>query len=504
MAPIESQRRLGMSAALAALFASLAAALLLVATAPATALADWPSYGHDLSGTRNAGGAGPSPAQAATLQQLWSFTSTQGDITGTPVVAGGEVVVGSRDGTVYALSAATGAVIWSRAVGPQVNGTAAIAGGIVYVPVNIDEDTGSGHPSVVALSLLTGIPLWQTTIDSQPGADVYGSPVVAGGKVYIGASASYAEENLPLVHDRGSVVALNALTGAVVWRTYTVPPGDDGGAVWSTPAIDPATGLLYVGTGNAYHAPAAATTDAVLALDARTGALVASFEATAGDVNQDGSGIDADIGASPNLFTSPSGQQLVGEGDKAGDYWALDRRTLARVWETNVGPGGEIGGILGSTASDGSAIYGPDTQNTETWSLSDGGAPRWTTTASGGYHLGPVAVANGVVYSTDNQGYLVARSTADGSLLTQLPLGAASWGGVSISGGTVFAAAGTPGQTTGYVDAFRPCSAAASVAPGLLSGPVGAIASALDAAGQPALGATVVGLNCALLVHNGL
>jgi polyvinyl alcohol dehydrogenase (cytochrome) len=109
--------------------------------------------------------------------------------------------------------------------------------------------------------------MWQTTIDDQPGSDVFGSPVVANGVVYIGTSASYAEDKLPLAHDRGSVVALDAATGAMKWKTYTVPVGDDGGAVWSTPSIDAATGLLYVGTGNAYHAPAAGTTDAVLALD---------------------------------------------------------------------------------------------------------------------------------------------------------------------------------------------------------------------------------------------
>ena len=56
------------------------------------------------------------------------------------------------------------------------------------------------------------------------------------------------------------VIALSAKTGKIKWKTYTVPKGMDGGAVWSTPAIDRDRRRLYVGTGNAYHAPAAATT----------------------------------------------------------------------------------------------------------------------------------------------------------------------------------------------------------------------------------------------------
>jgi polyvinyl alcohol dehydrogenase (cytochrome) len=454
-----------------------AVAVLLLAClglSPAGATADWPIYGHDLANTRNAGSSGPTQAQARTLQRLWSFESTGGDFTGTPVVSGTTVVAGSNGGVIDALDASTGALLWSRRVGAQVNGSAAIASGVVYVPVNIDESSGTGNPSVVALQLTTGAPLWQTTIDKQPGADVYGSPVVANGTVYIGTSASYAEDNLPGAHDRGSVVALSASTGAVEWKTYTVPAGDDGGAVWSTPAIDTSTGLLYVGTGNAYHSPAAATTDAILALNASTGAIVGSFQATAGDVNQGFSGLDADIGASPNLLNSPAGQPLVGEGDKSGDYWSLDRRTLKLAWKANIGPGGDLGGILGSTAWDGDALYGPETQQTETWSLSGGGAIRWLSLEGGDDHIGPVAVANGVVYSTDNNGDLTARSSSNGSLLARLTLGGPSWGGVSISGDTVFAAVGTQGPT-GYIEAFTPSFLGRLLDPAqaLLGGPPG-------------------------------
>src|SRR4051794_5539853 len=104
------------------LVAASAVTLLMVGTASA----DWPVYGHDLSNTRSAGTDGPSPAEAAALHQAWSFTSSHGDFTGTPVVAGGVLVAGTNLGTVYALSAASGKLLWSRDMGEPINASAAI------------------------------------------------------------------------------------------------------------------------------------------------------------------------------------------------------------------------------------------------------------------------------------------------------------------------------------------------------------------------------------------
>ena len=64
-------------------------------------------------------------------------------------------------------------------------------------------------------------------------------------------------------------------------------------------------------------------------------------------------------------------------------------------------------------------------------------------------------MANGVVYTTDMSGTLTARESATGAVLAKLPLGAPSWGGAAIAGGSVFAVTGTTG-TTGYVVAYRP------------------------------------------------
>src|SRR5262249_9710100 len=124
-----------------------------------------------------------------------------------------------------------------------------------------------------------------------------------------------------------------------------------GVGVWSTPAVDVARGMLYVGSGNTYAPPTAPLADSILAIEYATGRLVWSRQFTAPDVFSAGHpiGKDADVGASPNLWRS-KGRALVGAGDKAGVYHALDRDTGAVVWETTLPPGGLFGGDIGSAA----------------------------------------------------------------------------------------------------------------------------------------------------------
>jgi polyvinyl alcohol dehydrogenase (cytochrome) len=224
--------------------------------------------------------------------------------------------------------------------------------------------------------------------------------------------------------------------------------------------VDSTAGRVYVGTGNAYHAPAASTTDSILALNAYTGRLVAHHQATAGDVwNATGNvaaGPDYDFGASPNLIRAPNGRTLVGAGQKSGTYWALDRRTLQPVWSVFTAQGApSVGGIVGSTAYDGKRVYGPDTPAGEEWAVNRDGKLAWLSTDGGPLQFAAVSTANGVVYTTDMSGTLTAREAGTGAVLAKLPLGAPSWGGVAVAGGSVFAVTGTSG-TTGYVVAYRP------------------------------------------------
>ena len=419
--------------------------------------ASWPFYGKDLANSRDGGSGGPSLAEVGRLGPAWSFYSEDGDFTSTPVVHRGYVVAGSNGGRVYALDGSTGEKVWDVKLGEHpINGTVAVSGKRVYVPVARPH-----APYVVALHLETGKKLWKraAVLDRQKDADVYGSPVVWRNRVYIGVSSLYGETGDAEVAVRGAVVALDKKTGKRKWKTYMVPEKHDGGSVWSTPAIDPRTGVLYVGTGNAYHAPAAPTTDAIVALSARTGRIINHYQATADDVwngtENAAEGPDYDFGASPNLFTAPDGTPMVGEGQKSGVYWALDRRTMKPAWSRTIAVGTPvIGGVIGSTASDGKQVYGPGTHAGEIWSLGLEGSYKWLSADGGPLRFNPVAVANGVVWTTDMSGYLTARDAATGAVAVRMPLGSPTWAGVSIAGGSVFVAIGTEGGA-GYLVSYR-------------------------------------------------
>jgi polyvinyl alcohol dehydrogenase (cytochrome) len=429
------------------------------------AMADWPVYGHDLANTRSAGTEGPSTVEAASLPKAWTFTSSKGDFTGTPVVAGGVLVAGSNMGTVYALDAKTGKQLWSRDTGPdQISASAAIdllapGGPTVFVPIGKE-----GDPKLLALWLRDGSVRWEAHLSQQDPStnpDVYGSPTFSNGTVYLGTSGPNFDDSTA----RGSVVAVNEASGKLRWITYTVPPGHDGGAVWATPSIDGA-GRLWIGTGNAYHDPAADTTDSIMALDSRNGRVLGHYQAVADDVfkaNENPVGPDADFGASVNLITDPKGRQLAGAGNKNGKYYALDPSTMKPAWTNQVGPGSSAGGVVGSTAHDGTHIFGSIVIDSQVWGIGDDGSPAWNSADLGTFDFSPLAVANGVLYTSDFAGFLTARDAATGTILNKLPLGSPNFGGMSVVGKAVYVAVGTgpinaqpggPGNSSGTIAAY--------------------------------------------------
>jgi plastocyanin len=121
---------------------------------------------------------------------------------------------------------------------------------------------------------------------------------------------------------------------------------------------------------------------------------------------------------------------------------------------------------VGSTATDGSAIYGPITPVGYLWSVATGGTQRWVSPTADGVHYGEsAAVANGIVYTVDLTGFLDAYDARDGVPLLHRPmvLGSGtgtnpvlSWGNVSVARNTVYAGVGISGLSDGFIIAFRP------------------------------------------------
>ena len=148
--------------------------------------------------------------------------------------------------------------------------------------------------------------------------------------------------------------------------------GPSGAAVWSSPTVDLDKGMVFVTTGDSYTDPAAATSDAFVAFDLKSGKLLWSRQITAGDaftVDCDfpeavrvncptPPGPDHDFGTSPILVTLASGRRVLIAGQKSGVVSAVDPdRQGAIVWQRKIGKGGRLGGIQWGIAADGQHVY---------------------------------------------------------------------------------------------------------------------------------------------------
>jgi len=373
----------------------------IVAGTPAPVLAghrdsgDWPMWQHDRSGSRYNGAEHAINARSVSrLTPRWAFVFPESDglQSSQPAVVNGTVYVGGHSGRLYALDARTGATRWTfdtaTVVGALPAGvTNALRDGpaVVQGTVYFGDSTGR----VYALDQRSGRLRWVRKVDSHPAAIITGSPLVWHGTVVVGVSSREymlaADDAYPCCTFRGGVVALDAKDGKVRWHRYTTPEpvrtgtttdgtpvmGPSGAAVWSSPAVDPSTGNVFVGTGNNYSGTAG-DSDSVLALDIITGATRWSRQMTHPDTwtfqcfqppNErcPDPGPDYDLGASPNVFRA-AGRTLIGIGQKSGVYHVFDARTGAIVWQSNLNTTPTdrgSGGIQWGTSTDGRRIYAP-------------------------------------------------------------------------------------------------------------------------------------------------
>jgi polyvinyl alcohol dehydrogenase (cytochrome) len=490
---------------------------------------DWPMFGQNICNTRAAPSGGPiDPSTASRLAVKWTFNAA-GDISATPAVVGNDVYVPDWGGMLHRIDARTGKAVWSKSVAALVgmsvdasaSGTDTPAAVVSRVtPVVTDSSVilglarGSiiGTPSLailLAVDRQTGSLQWQTLLDAHPAAFITASPVLENGTIYVGVSSG--EESLTLVSGyacctfRGSVVALDASTGKIRWKTYTIedsayfqndgrtPSGFSGAAVWSgTPVVDRRRHSLYITTGNNYSAPNGSMTlppgdhiESILSLDMDTGAIRWAQRVTTGDLWTGATfilipspaGPDWDFGSGANLFRTEmdgAARDVVGAGQKSGIYWAVDPDTGGVLWKQQVGPGGHFGGIHWGPAVDEHHVYvgvnnetntpytlggngpkggqqtsagswaalDPSTGHTE-WQIAN---PAMTAPLNGASVNGPLAAVNGVVFggSMDAQGTMFAFDGASGAVLWSFPSGGTVYGGAAVSRGVVYWGNGYP------------------------------------------------------------
>jgi len=465
----------------------------------------WNGWGAGITNARfqAAAGAQLAPEQVSRLKLKWAFGFAGAKaVYGQPTVVGGRVFLGVDTGSVYSIDAASGCAYWQFQAAGSVRSAISVGPGrtagesLAYF--------GDLKGNVYALNAATGQQVWKVQVDPHPAARVTGAPQLYQNRLYVPV-ASFEE---PMAADatyqcctfRGSVAALDASTGRQIWKTYVIPEtpkptgknsngtqqfGPSGGGVWNSPTLDPERHALYVGTGDAYTAPAAKGTDAILALDMDSGKVLWSVQDLSGDawvvacLEGRGStancpkdaGPDFDFGASPILRTLPGGKTILVAAQKSGMIWAHDPAHQGTViWKTSVaskqpGPQGQVN--FGGSADDRSAYFGLNSGGVVSLGLTNG-ERQWFTPiepASGRNRGNDAAVSTipGVLFSGGWDGVLRALSTKDGKVLWSFDMvrdfetvnrvpgkgGSMGASGPTVAAGMVFAGAGYPGVQDG-------------------------------------------------------
>ena len=481
-----STRRRAVSLAIAALASVITAA---ASGAPASAAgngpSEWTMFGQNTNNTASISATSLSASNVTSLKPKWVFT-TGGDVSARAAVAQGMAYFPDWSGHLYAVKSGSGKLVWSKDIAGY---TGAPAGSVVSrTSPFLDTKSSTLYIGtqkgayLLAIDARTGALKWRTQLDAHPLAVDTQSPVVYNGSVYVGVASleegAAANPSYPCCSFRGSVLKIDAATGSVQWKTYTVPAGYTGGSVWgSTIVPDPARGVVYATTGNNYTVSGSSPdnhVDSVVALNMATGAVtwadrfasaddwtVACFSGPTATNCPVNSGPDFDFGSGVQLFTfqTPTGpKEIIGAGQKSGVYSAIDPSTGAVLWATQVGPGSALGGIEWGSATDGTRIYvaignlyGIPYANSAlgragSWAALDPATGRilWQRAdPNGSIDLAPLAVANGVVFAASMAGgasatNMFALDASTGTTLWSFASGGSVLAGASIANDTVF------------------------------------------------------------------
>jgi alcohol dehydrogenase (cytochrome c) len=303
---------------------------------PTVRSGDWPTYGGSLAGERYSPLAQITAANVGQLKQLCAFDAPDIVNFQSGLVAVDGVLYFTLFNNTYAVDGVTCEQKWKH-TRAEANTFLMVNRGVAYSDGRVFRGTGDAH--VVALDAADGRQLWDVAIgDAAAGESAPLAPIAWNGLVFAGNAGG---DNFGVT---GRIYALDATTGRMIWRFDTVPQSGparatwlkaspanppSGGATWTSYALDDANGILYVPAGNA--APDFAQslrpgenlyTNSLLALDAKTGGLLAYVQPLTGDFH------DWDLSAPPALITTRGGRPLVAQGSKDGYVYSIDRSNV--------------------------------------------------------------------------------------------------------------------------------------------------------------------------------
>lgn len=465
------------------------------------------SPGLDNSRFQSAAAAGLTPEQVPDLELKWAFGLPGSTVVSMqPAVAGGRVVIGTSVGLVLRLEAESGCIDWVQEVDYGVRAAPVIGpnsneGFNVYV--------GDTNANFYALDFETGELQWRSTLDHHPDARITGAAALHEGRLYVPIASleegTAAWPAYACCTFRGSIVSLDAATGAEIWKTYPITEeprrtgttssgvpqwGPSGAGIWGTPTLDPERNTLYIATGDSYSDPVSPASDAVMALAMDTGEVRWVSQTTSGDAwtaaclaaNPDfrsgcpeSEGPDHDYGSAVVRATSASGDQILLAGQKSGILYQMDPETGEVQWQTRIANGGVLGGIEWGIATDGQVVYASISDGLEEAPGEAGGvaavqiddgeivweAPPFQDTCGtrSGCHTaqpGAVTAIPGVIFSGSLDGHIRAHETATGRVIWDVDTvrdfdtvngvpahgGSLNGPGATVVGGTVYVSSG--------------------------------------------------------------
>ncbi len=363
---------------------------------------NWIGWGLDLDATRYQPleHSGLRESDLGNLELKWAF-GFEGAITVTvqPAVVGDVIFFGSPNGDLYAFNRKSGCAYW------KADTNSYIRAAIIVAPRKNGSLTvyaGDNEAWLYAFDALSGEKIWEVKTDNHPYARITSSPVLYEGSLYFGL-ASFEElaggsATYECCTFRGSIVSYNAESGKENWKSFIIPEqpkktkkmttgvqlwGPSGAAVWSQPTIDAKAGVLYATTGDSYSAPAADTSDAIVAIDLETGMHKWFVQTTADDafttactapnadpVAIEECGPDIDFGSSAIIRELTDGKRVLLAGQKSGVLHALDPDQKGKIlWQKRLSPGGVLGGIEWGFVADEKYAYIPISDVWETTSM---------------------------------------------------------------------------------------------------------------------------------------
>lgn len=393
----------------------------------------WTVYHGDLAGH----GVAASPGTVDTSSRAWTSPALDGQIYGEPLVSAGRVYVATENNTVYALSAATGAVAWSRHLAAPVPASSLPCGnitptvGITGTPVIdparaeifvVADEVANGLPAHVLVGLSTATGRVRMTRDvDPPGADTAAllqrtGLTLAGSRVVFGFGGNYGD----CATYRGRVVSVPETGGPPAMFTVDAKPGQSQGAVWmggAAPAVD-AAGHVWVSAGNgSVHQASRGYDYSDSVLDLSPSMRLLQYFAPvswASDNSQ-----DLDMSAEPTLL--PGGRVLI--AGKSRTAYLLDGAHLGGI-------GGQVASlaqvcgtdIAGGTAVTGSTVYLPCVGGIVAVraAASPPGLRLLWNSGTGG---GPPIVAGGLVWTLSQAGTLYGLDPRTGQVRQQAAVG---------------------------------------------------------------------------------